>query len=115
MAKRPHGYELLDRYDGLMDQGYPFKRHCVEKDDEESRDGVEEAETMTEEEVLASSVPTSLSLFPMGEKKMVAVAEKEEKKMEMQEGLMRTMMQRMIAEEVRAYFDKMRFDPRLQK
>ncbi|CAI8586326.1 unnamed protein product [Vicia faba] len=110
IGKRPpNGYnDLLDlRY-------HRYKRPCLENNNgSRSRDG---EETVTEEEDVGNDVAvmTPLSLFPPGEK---LLKEEKEKKEEMNNGVkllgndsLRSIIQRMIAEEVRNYIDNMRFD-----
>lgn len=111
IGKRP------SEYDGLLNLSPPLKKPCLEKINinEGFRDG---EETVTEEEGLANgTVMTSLSLFPPGEK---VEEEKDNKKQKVEdvEGNMeilgmdclRTVIQRMIAEEVRSYVDNLRRD-----
>ncbi|KAK2430994.1 transcription factor MYB44 [Trifolium repens] len=109
---------MYDGYNnGLLDLGYGCKRQCVENNNG-SRDG---EETVTEEEDAGNGVTvmTSLSLFPPGEKLMKEEKEKKEKErdFDFDDNLkllgndnLRSIIQRMIAEEVRNYVDNMRLD-----
>lgn len=101
-------------YNDLLDLRYRYKRPCLENNGSRSRDG---EETVTEEEEDVGNdvaVMTPLSLFPPGEK---LLKEEREKKEEMNNGVklsgndsLRSIIQRMIAEEVRNYIDNMRFE-----
>ncbi|GAU18114.1 hypothetical protein TSUD_248150 [Trifolium subterraneum] len=116
------GKRASNMYDGynnsLLDLGYGYKRQCVETNTNNngSRDG---EETVTEEEDVGNGVTvmTSLSLFPPGEKLMKEEKEKKEKERDFDDNLkllgndnLRSIIQRMIAEEVRNYVDNMRLD-----
>lgn len=110
IGKRPPN--AYDGYNSLLDLRCPYKRPCLENNS--SRDG---EETVTEEEDAGNNVTvtTSLSLFPPGEKFM---KEEENKKEEFFEAngnvfgndCLKSIIQRMIAEEVRNYVDNMRRD-----
>nr|QSD99684.1 MYB family transcription factor [Melilotus albus] len=122
IGKRPNeGY-------GLLDLGYRYKRPClVVENNNGSRGSREGEETVTEEDDAGNGgnvVTTSLSLFPPGEKflKEEKEKEKEKKEKEIEEEFddknfkllknenLRSILQRMIAEEVRNYVDNMRLN-----
>ncbi|KAG4402704.1 hypothetical protein GLYMA_02G264900v4 [Glycine max] len=99
------------RHSSLFDTLHPFKKQCIEKENEEER--------------VLSPVTTSLSLFPPGEKSEEEEEEEEQEEEEKEkeelfqvnvnvnqkvtdQNYFMQMMQRMIAEEVRNYMETLR-------
>lgn len=105
IGKRPP--KAYDGYNDLLDLRYPYKRPCLENNG--SRDG---EETVTEEEDAGNDVAvmTPLSLFPPGEKLLREEKEKKEEIKLLGNDSLMSVIQRMIAEEVRNYIDNMRLD-----
>ncbi|PNY02012.1 transcription factor MYB 44-like protein [Trifolium pratense] len=116
------GSNMYDGYNnGLLDLGYGYKRQCVENNNNNNNGSRDGEETVTEEEDAGNGVTvmTSLSLFPPGEKLIKEEKEKKEKErdFDFDDNLkllgndnLRSIIQRMIAEEVRNYVDNMHLD-----